>query len=213
MPVDWYRTPDYDEVARGEFGRRYSGARHPGRIQYKKIKALHLMLADEPGGILWAQELLTEVTADPDAYVFERAQAFEVLARIYRRAGRWQLAVEALEQAIELASPTMNGTCGVPDLTLAEILLESDQGGLPRAAALLRFQPLIDRIRFNSDLFRYLVATARTRQRLGQDPADPARRALDLLENDKPAFPRHPDVGRVHADAQTVSELHGLAGT
>ena len=213
MPVDWYRTPDYDEVARGEFGRRYNRARHPGRIQYKKIKALHLMLANEPGGIPWAQELLTEVTADPDAYSFQRAEAFEVLARIYRKAGRWQLAVEALEQAIELASPTMNGTSGMPDLTLAEILLESDPGGLPRAAALLSSQPLIDRIRFNSDLFRYLVATARARQRLGQDPAGPARRALDLLENDKPVFPRHPDVGRVHADGQTVRELHGLAGT
>lgn len=121
--------------------------------------------------------------------------------------------MEALEQAIELASPRMNGTSGVPDLTLAEILLESDPGGLPRAAALLSSQPLIDRIRFNSDLFRYLVATARARQRLGQDQAGPARRALDLLENDKSAFPRHPDVGRVDADGQTVRELHGLAGT
>jgi hypothetical protein len=64
----------------------------------------------------------------------------------------------------------MNGTSGVPDLTLAEILLESDAGGLPRAAALLSSQPLIDRIRFNSDLFRYLVATARDARRTAHNP-------------------------------------------
>jgi hypothetical protein len=69
---------------------------------------------------------------------------------------------------------------------------------------------LVDRIRFNSDLFRYLVAIARARRALGQDPARPARRALDLLENDKPTFPRHPEVERVHASAQIVRELHDL---
>ena len=211
MPVEWYRTADHGEDAKAEFSRRYSHARHPHRIQYKQIKAVHLMEVGEPAGIRWAQDLLTEITADQDAYCHQRAFAFELLAGARRKAGQWKLAVQALEQCIELASPTMNGTSGLPDLTLAEVLLENDPSALSRVAGLLDFQPLVDRIKFNSQLFRYLVATARARRALGQDPVPPARRALDLLEDDKPAFPRHPDVGRVHASAQTVRELHDLA--
>ena len=99
----------------------------------------------------------------------------------------------------------------MPDLTLAEVLLDNDPSALPTVASLLDSQPLVGRIKFNSQLFRYLAATARARRALGQDPASPARRALDLLEDDQPAFPRHPDVGRVHASAQTVRELRELA--
>jgi hypothetical protein len=154
-----------------------------GRIQYKRIKAGYLMEAGEPAGIEWALDLLTEVTADPDAYHFERASAFEMLAEARRKAGQWELAVQALEQCIELAAPEMSGTSGAPDLTLAEVLLENDPGALPRVASLLDSDQLVGRIRFNSQLFRYLVAAARGRRILGQDPAPLARRALDLLED------------------------------
>jgi hypothetical protein len=211
MPVEWYRTTDHGVDAKAEFSYCYSRARHPHRIQYKQIKAVHLMEAGEPGGIRWAQDLLTEITADQAAYRHQRAFAFELLAQARLKAGQWKLAVQALEQCIELASPTMNGTSGLPDLTLAEILLDNDPSALAEVASLLDSQPLVDRIEFNSQLFRYLVATARARRALGQDPASPARRALDLLDDDQPTFPRHPDVGRVQASAQTVRELHDLA--
>lgn len=212
MPVEWYRTPDYDQVARAEFTRRYNRARRPHRVQYKVIKAIHLLEADEPGADNWAEELLTEVTADRDAHRHDKGHAFETLAGLYRRTGQWQLAVQALDQCINTTNPSMSGTSGLPDLTLAEILLENDPAGLPTVTSLLSSQPLIDRIKFNSDLFRYLVATARACRRLGEDPAPPARRALGLLENDQPTFPRHPTVGRIHADEQTVRELRDLAG-
>jgi len=211
MPVEWYRTTDHGEDAKAEFSRRYGRARHPHRIQYKQVKAVCLMEAGELEGIRWAQDLLTEITADQDAYRYQRASAFELLAEARRKAGQWKLAVQALEQCIELAGPTMNGTSGLPDLTLAEVLLDNDPSALPTVASLLDSQPLVGRIKFNSQLFRYLAATARAHRALGQDPAPPARRALDLLEDDKPAFPRHPDVGRVHASAQTVRELRELA--
>jgi hypothetical protein len=211
MPLAWYRTTDHGEDAKAEFSHCHSRARHPHRIQYKQIKAVHLIEAGEPEGIRWAQDLLTEITADQAAYRHQRAFAFELLAQARLKAGQWKLAVQALEQCIELTSPTMNGTSGLPDLTLAEVLLDNDPSALPEVESLLDSQPLVDRIKFNSQLFRYLVATARARRALGQDPAPPARRALDLLEDDKPTIPRHPDVGRVHASAQTVRELHDLA--
>lgn len=211
MPAEWYRTPDYDQAAKSEFAHRYNRARRPHRIQYKVIKAIHLMETADPAAIGWAEELLTEVTIDEDAHRHTKGHAFETLADLYRRTGQWELAVHALEQCIEITSPAMSGTSGLPDLTLAEILLESDPSALPRVASLLSSQPLIDRIKFNAQLFRYLVAAVRTRRRLGQDPGPPARRALDLLENDQPKFPRHPTVGRIHASEQTIRELRDLA--
>ena len=31
MPVEWYRTPDYDQAAKAEFTRRWNRARRPHR--------------------------------------------------------------------------------------------------------------------------------------------------------------------------------------
>lgn len=64
MPAEWYRTPDCDQAAKTEFSHRYNRARRPHRVQYKVIKATHLMEAGEPGAINWTEELLTEVTLD-----------------------------------------------------------------------------------------------------------------------------------------------------
>ena len=210
MPVEWYRTPDYDQTAKAEFARRYNRARRPGRVQYKVIKALRLMETGEPGANRWAEELLTEVIVDDDAYRHDKGGAFESLAGLHRRSGQWRFAVQALEQCISITSPSMSGTSGLPDLTLAETLLDNDPGSLPTVVDLLNSPSLTSRIKFNSDLFRYYVVTARTSQRLGQDPRPPARRALDLLENDQPQLPRHPTVGRIHASEQTVRELREL---
>lgn len=121
-----------------------------------------------------------------------------------------ELAVHALEQAIKITSPSMSGTSGLADLTLAETLLENDPSSLPAVIDLLNSRSLTGRIKFNSDLFRYHVATARACQQLGQDPGPPARCALDLLENDQPQLSRHPTVGRIHASEQTIRELHDL---
>jgi hypothetical protein len=128
MPVEWYRTPGHDLASKSEFDRRYARARPPHRVQYKVIKAIHLLEAGEPGAIQWAQQLLTEVTADQDAYRHDKGHAFETLAKIHRSIGQWELAVQALEQAIEITGPSMSGTSGLPDLTMAEILLENDPG-------------------------------------------------------------------------------------
>ena len=114
--------------------------------------------------------------------------------------------MRALEQCISITSPSMSGTSGLPDLTLAETLLDNAPGSLPAVVDLLNSPSLPSRIKFNSDLFRYHLATARACQRLGQDPAPPARRALDLLKSDQPQLPRHPTVGRIQASEQTIRE-------
>jgi hypothetical protein len=170
-----------------------------------------LMEVGEPGELQWAEELLTEVANDEDAHTSEKGIALELLAQIHQRRGHWDLAVEALQSCIEITSPTMNGTSGVPDLTLVEILLEHDPNSLPRITDLLNCQTLQERLRLDSDVFRYNLAVARTYQRLGQDPAPAACRALDLLEKDSPQFPRHPTVGRVQADEHIMQELRGLS--
>jgi hypothetical protein len=167
--------------------------------------------AGEPGAIQWARQLQAEVTADQDAYRHDEGWAFETLAEIHRGSGQWELAVRALEQASAVTGPSMSGTSGLPDLTMAEILLENDPGSLSRVADLLNSPALTGRLRFNSELFRYHLAAARALQQLCQDPGPPARRALALLENDEPQLPRHPGVGRIHASEQTVRELRDLA--
>jgi hypothetical protein len=153
MPVEWYRTPGHDLAAKSEFDRRYARARRPHRVQYKVIKAIRLLEAGEPGAIQWARQLLTDVTVDQDAYRHDKGRAFETLARIHRGSGQWELAVKALERAIEITGPSMSGTSGLPDLTMAEILLENDPGSLPLVTDLLNSQLLTDRLRYLSSNF------------------------------------------------------------
>ena len=210
MPAKWYRTPDYDQAAKTEFSHRYNRARRPYRVQYKVIKAIHLMEAGGPGAINWAEEILTEVTLDNDAYRHDHAHAFETLAELHRRTGQWELAVHALEQWIEIASPTMSGTSGLPDLTLAEILLESDPDGLLKVAGLqLAAAHRADQVQLPA--VPLPPGDRMGCRQLGQDPGPPARRALDLLDSDQPKFPRHPAVRRIHANEQTIRELRDLA--
>lgn len=211
MATDWYRTPDFDDAAKQEFAHRFDRARRPGRNQFKTIKAARLIQDGEAGGLAWACELLSQVATDDDAPAHQKGHALELLAGLQNTAGEWGQAVQALERCVGLTEPSMSGTSGVPDLTLAEILLANDPASLNRVAELLDSPELVARLRFNNDLFRFHVATARTCQRLGSDPAPSAKRALDLLAHDQPQLPRHPTVGRIQSNPQTVEELHQLA--
>lgn len=208
MADEWYRTPGYDDAAREEFARRYQRARHPGRIQYKRIKAVHLMEAGAPGGIAWAQELLEEVATDNEASSFDKKVAFDKLAELRVAHGDWQLAVQALEQGI-----AMGGMSAEPHLMLAETLLDHAPGRLAEVAGILGSVAQDRRLVFRSQAFRYYVASARLARKLGHDPGPAASAALDLIaaDRDGPQLPRHPDVGRIQTSEQTIRELREMA--
>lgn len=98
------------------------------------------------------------------------------------------------------------------EVSLAEVLLE--QGELGEAAAALAEVDVDGVATFNSNLFRYLVASARVASAGGdgETATSAAANALDLVHA-APQFHRHPTVGLVEADDRTVAELRALAST
>lgn len=70
MPTDWFRTPDWDAVARDDFERRLARARPYNRPQYLKIKAIALR---EDGQTDASRAMLHRALDDPNIYNFEAA--------------------------------------------------------------------------------------------------------------------------------------------
>jgi hypothetical protein len=67
---------------------------------------------------------------------------------------------------------------------------------------------------FYSELFQFAVLRARLAVELRDKPAAVrhAQRALELANITEPQLPRHPTVGLVEADPDTLSEMERLAG-
>jgi hypothetical protein len=103
----------------------------------------------------------------------------------------------------------------VVELSLAELLIErGDEASRSEAHALL--DALQERNRpdwmFNASQFRWLVACSALAARNGarERQAEAARSALSLV-GAEPQFPRHPTIGLVEPDPQTLAWLRKAA--
>jgi hypothetical protein len=83
---------------------------------------------------------------------------------------------------------------------------------LDEAAALL--DAANEQAFFHVEAWRIAVARARLRAKRGDahGAAACAREALALLADNTPRLPRHPDVGLIKTDPETIREMQTLAG-
>ena len=212
MTDEWLRSPVWDEKARGEFEQRLSRSRVSNRAQYLRVKAVSLLqCSDERRSA--GQELLQRLVADyPDAP--DVATAHELLGESYAEVGKLELAESHFRASLAAAGPTRSYTSGAPDLSLAEVLIESGRpAALKEAGQLLDSEGLHQNLSWNSQVFRYLKARAELADRLGvEDEAhEYAERALEAARGDQPQLDRHPDVGRVVVDMKVLKRLRELA--
>jgi hypothetical protein len=209
---DWYRTPNWSKDDRSDFEKRLKQARPHSRPQYLRIKAIALR---EHGGRLQraaARELNERVLREhPDAVV-DVAVAREELARLAEEDGLTEHAIELWRAAVSL--PAAGAPTGDAYLRLPELLIQSDdpQRWKEAASVIALITPERDLL-FSSQRFRYAVLCARLANR-NRDRDSAARFAEDALveaNRTRPDLGRHPDLGWVHADAATVSEMERLA--
>lgn len=104
--TDWYRTADWDDVARSQFEQRLKRARASSRCQYLSIKAQALA---EAGLLDEARELLGRAVSVPDSYSFEIARAYELLSDLARQQGRLAEAEDHYRRVLASA-PDGSGT-------------------------------------------------------------------------------------------------------
>lgn len=173
-----------------------------------RIKGLHLHEAGERRGArqLWERVLTLDAPAGiqipgalehlGDSYATEDPTTAE---RYYRRLLR--------------DFPTLNATSHTVEISLAELLIDSeDEARRDEAVTLLNDYLARGIAQFPNTLFRWHLALIRIAEATGDKETvqRAARTALDLAGRG-PVFPRHKDVGVVKAETKTLRRLRRLA--
>lgn len=205
---DWFRGPATDAEAMGSFEERLSRASPRHRPQYLRLKATEILdQSDDPDEWQVAASLLMRVIDGyPDS--LDVPMAHQEMARYHRRLGEWDAALQEYQLAIDRSLPGRSGSTGIEEVDMAEVLIKRDApGDATSALELLASEHLASQSHFNSTLFRIALCRARAQKRLNLDASAAAHEALRLASITESQLPRHPGVGLVKADPQTLGEL------
>lgn len=206
---DWYRTLDWDEAAKADFEQRLGRARQSSRAQYIAMKAFALQRA---GRLDDAGQLYLRMLAEyPDDH--RERSVLEHLADIDCQQGRPEDAERGYRRALAHPEANFLGS-GMVEVSLAEVLIKLDRPGEAKEVldAVGESEGAMQTVTaFHANFFRFHLARARVAALLGNDEAavDAARLALSVV-GAPDQYSSHPGVGAVHADEQTLSELHAL---
>lgn len=205
---EWFRQPGWDAADREDFERRLARSRPYNQQQYMRIKALALQEAGETRG---SQELLQRILDYPDGYAHETAFALERLGDIASAQGDRDRA-KGYYRRVLADHPSLSGTTGSVEISLAEVVLDEGSAGRAEALELLNAWIARPELKFNSQLFRWHLALIEAAEQRGD--RDTVRRAAATaleLASRGPQLPRHKDVGLVHTDKRTLRRLRKLA--
>jgi hypothetical protein len=209
-PDDWFRADAWDDAAQQLFEAKLARAR-TSRSQYLRIKGLVLLETRDPARIEAGRVLSQRVIEEHPDDLLQTSGAHYALGDSFARESRFTEAQEHLRAclAIEASWNVKHNT----ELRLAEVLIDA---GSP--AGLVEAWELLDvaagqRSPFQVIAWRIEVARARVRDRQSDraGAAGHARAALDLLARNESRFPRHPGVGVIEPDRDTLRELRALA--
>jgi hypothetical protein len=205
---EWFRSPGWDETACEDFERRLARARVSNRPQYLRVKALALR---DCGQSKAAKALLLRILDYPGVYAFEVAFTNELLGDLASQDGDPALAEEYYRRVLQ--EPSLNGTTGDVEVSLAELLI--GEGGARTSEALELLNSWLARpgMKFDNQLFRWHLALIHAAEQTGDRNTvhKAANTALELAARG-PQLPRHKDVGLVRPDASTLRRLRKLAG-
>lgn len=211
-PDDWFRSDAWDIEAQELFEAKLARARS-SRSQYLRIKGLSLTLASDEVRVEAGRRLLFRVIEEHPNDRLQVAMAHYDLGDSFGRSGRWAEAVAHLRSCLVLEDTVR--AFNNAELRLAEVLIADDTTlSLDEAGDLLEIAAgPKGGVLFHSVAWRIAIAWTQLRRRQGDrtGAAQHARAALALLDRNEPQFARHPDVGLIVPDKQTIRELKRLA--
>lgn len=208
---EWYRAQTWDDSTQEAFETRLSRSRTAfHRAQYLYIQGATLTATNKRREVAAGRALLERVITDFPGEDLQVAGAHYALAESLIDSNP-DAAIEhlraclALEQGANFSHRT--------ELLLAETLLanEPTEETLNEIASLLNTAD--SEAFFHVEAWRIAVARARLNSKQGDTlgATAQARRALELLADNTPKLPRHPDVGLIKPDRDTVAEMRKLA--
>jgi tetratricopeptide (TPR) repeat protein len=211
---DWYRSTTWNPEIKRLFEQRLQRSRTDfHKAQYLRIQGLYLMNSDDfrtqQAGVALTERLIQEYPNQKSEVV----HAHEILGDYFFKTGLFEEAELHFRIVLEAYKETRSNTTGLCDLSLVELILKAAQSDKYIEAVSL-LESTRPHLLFNSDVFRFSVASARLLTRLdkSEEAASYARKALQLANIREPQFPRHPTVGLVKATKDVLSEMHFIAG-
>lgn len=183
------------------------------RAQYLRIQGLTLSESPDQCVRAAAGDLLERVIREHPEHHLQVAMAHTDIARWHRREGRDVEAARHFREAVA-REDAMNGCLDTgAGLDLAELIVGMrDDAAFAEALGLL--QRAAERgLAFKSQRWRWLVTSARLAALTGDSAsaAEHARTAIELLGVEAPDFSRHPTLGHIVTDEETVQELRRMA--
>ena len=208
MTADWFRSPEWSATAQADFEARLKRSRDWNHAQYIRIKGLALEKAGllQPARNLWQRILDLDLGHD-----FEKASTLEHLGDSYRDTEP-ERATHFYRRLLN-EHPTLNGTTATVEIALAELeMAKGPRADTKEALALLHSFLERDTSQFPNVLFRWHLVLIDIAEATGdKETVQRAARTALALAARGPVFPRHKDVGVVHADRRTMRWLRKLA--
>lgn len=213
MADEWYRSSAWGKADQQHFEEKLRRARPHSRAQYIRLKALALAGSKRRSERSAAPELLQRVIREHSDDKLQAAMAWADLGDYHRQAGEHELAAHAYRRCLDAeAALTGGGLHSGSELALAEVIIDAEWADRYEEARALLDAAARAGLTFKVERWRWCIAHARIAARSGRasDAASFAREALMLLDDPSPDFPRHPDVGLIEPDRDTVRELREL---
>lgn len=211
----WFHSPIWNDSVAAQFEARLLALRPAERPGCLRLQGVQLTRSDDADTREHGRRLFERVIREYP-YNFEAKWACEQLGTSHQQEGRLDEAEAAFRHCITMCKQSpigYAGGSGVPELSLAEVLLVAG-GRADEAWELLEaVGPRVEaQKRIRSTVFRHLSALARAAAELGLPAAaDLAAGALDVAVESEPALPRHPTLGRPTPAEAELKELRTIA--
>jgi hypothetical protein len=203
---DWYSSADWDPEAEAEFEAKLRRARN--KAEYLRAKGAVLIRQKDERLREAGRGLLLRLVNDfPDALTV--AWAHELLGDAYEEDASYDQAERQYRDALS-ANERISGVPGHAPLKLANLIAATHQRDKYEEV-----EALLDAYKPVWKLGHFWVELARAR--LAADLGDRsraaahARAALALEADEEPPVHRHPGVGLLRTDSETVAELEALS--
>jgi tetratricopeptide (TPR) repeat protein len=210
---DWYRSSAWGSADQALFEEKLRRARPWSRAQYLRLKGAALAASSRRREREAAPGLLSRVIREYAEDELQVAMTWSDLGRYYSEERDWESAAGAFRSCLDAEAAYSGSLETGSELALAEVIVAAEWAD--RYGEALVLLDAADRavLTFKVERWRWLIARARIAARMGHDDeaASSATRALALLDDPQPDFPRHPDVGLISPDRSVVRELKQLA--
>lgn len=214
---DWFRGDNWDEKNQELFEQKLKQARGSySKSQYLKIKANVLLTSSDSSKQLEGYKLMERVISDYPTEISFVMFAFERLGDYNLIVNQYDKAETYYRECVSLYKKNgRNGTSGIADVKLAEVIFDTGQSEKYTDMYLLLSEDFANyggTLILYEDKFRYNLILAKISDSLKKsiESKKYAEKALKLSELKTSQFEKYPELGIVNPNDSSLKTLHKI---